>query len=154
MYRGKIGTPKTEAGKRNPVLPSDVVGRLAKHAGDADSWMLPAETGRPHATGALNKPLARVLKRCGIAKRVTTHGLRRTLDSLAVSVAPGELVRKVLGHTDAAMTRRYLAPATAEVAAMVEAVAAKVAAAKGEFRCELHIDRPPPSPPPTASLLN
>ncbi len=117
--------------------------------------MFPADTGRPHATAALNKPLARVLKRCGIAKRVTTHGLRRTLDSLVVSVAPGDLVRKVLGHTDAAMTRRYVAPATAGVAAMAEAVAAKVAAAKGvNLGVNPEPTDPAPAPSPPATLPN
>ena len=48
--------------------------------------------------------------RSGIQKRLTPHGLRRTLNTLALEVAPSEAVRKVLGHADAAMTERYLAP--------------------------------------------
>jgi hypothetical protein len=54
--------------------------------------------------------MGRALKRAGIATHVTVHGLRRTLNTLALQVAPGELVRKILGHADQAMTLHYLAP--------------------------------------------
>jgi integrase len=52
--------------------------------------------------------MSRALEKIGIQRRLTTHGLRRTFNSLALQVAPAETVRKVIGHADSSMTLHYL----------------------------------------------
>ena len=81
-----------------------------QNPGLREDWVFPSSVGTLLATGSLRTPLRRALKVAGIQKRLTPHGLRRTLNTLALEVAPSEAVRKVLGHADAAMTERYLAP--------------------------------------------
>ncbi len=110
VYRGVVTEDtKTDAGRRLVMLPPEVLRALGE-AGKADAWVFPSDEGTPLSTGILNKPMARAMKRAGIASRATVHGLRRTLNTLALQVAPGELVRKVLGHADTAMTLHYFAP--------------------------------------------
>jgi integrase len=105
---------KTANATRTVVLPSAVLDVLRPLAGDADAWMFgcTARDGKrvPHATGILGKPLNRVVKRLSITKRITPYAFRRTFNTIAMATAPAELVRKVIGHADASMTRHYLAP--------------------------------------------
>ena len=106
-----MGETKTEAGRRVVVLPPEVIKLLIDPGpGDASDWVFPSDVKTPLSSGALNDPLRRVLRRVGITKRVTVHGLRRTFNTLAMQEASGELVRKVIGHADSAMTIHYLAP--------------------------------------------
>jgi integrase len=127
VYRGVVGTPKTERGNRTLVLPREVLDVLPPvDAENPGAWLFPSAKGKPHATGALGKPLARVLKRLGLEGRATAHGLRRSFNSIALGVAQAELVRKALGHSDAAMTTHYLNLDVAALTKLGVDVAAKV----------------------------
>jgi integrase len=70
-----------------------------QNPGLAAGWVFPSAAATPLSGGALSKLLERGLKAAGIEKRLTPHGLRRTLNSIALQVAPGEVVRKITGHT-------------------------------------------------------
>src|SRR5262249_40014917 len=100
VYRGVVGTPKTERGHRPIVIPAEIVAALPPLATDPAAWLFPSTLGKPHATGALGGPLARVLKRLGMEGRATVHGLRRSFNSIALGVAQADLVRKAMGHSD------------------------------------------------------
>jgi integrase len=49
----------------------------------------------------------RALKGCGITKRVSVHGLRRTFNNLARQVAGDIVTRSITGHVTASMTEHY-----------------------------------------------
>lgn len=72
--------------------------------------MFPSKAGTPLSASAMRKPLDRGCKAAGIETRLAPHGLRRTLNSIALQVAPGEVVRKITGHTTVDMTAHYFAP--------------------------------------------
>src|SRR5205814_1605895 len=59
---------------------------------DAWEWVFPSANGKPHASGALTKPMRRVASIIGLRRRITPHGLRRTLNTLALQVAPAETI--------------------------------------------------------------
>ena len=63
-----------------------------------------------HPSGVLRKPMLRVATIIGLSKRITPHGLRRTLNTLALQVAPAETIRLIMGHVTSDMTTRYNAP--------------------------------------------
>ncbi len=65
-------------------------------------------------TGCLNYPIRRACSLVDIKHRLTAHGLRRTLNTLALQVASAETTRKILGHATSAMTAHYNARAMAE----------------------------------------
>ena len=52
-------------------------------------------------------PLGRALKRAGITKRVSVHGLRRTFNNLSRSVAGNIVTRAITGHVTEEMTEHY-----------------------------------------------
>jgi len=56
---------------------------------------------------ALRFPLQRVLKRAGITKRVSVHGLRRTFNNLSRQVAGNIVTRAITGHVTEEMTEHY-----------------------------------------------
>ena len=49
----------------------------------------------------------RALKRAGITKRVTVHGLRRTFNNLSRQVAGAIVTRAITGHVTEEMTEHY-----------------------------------------------
>src|SRR5262249_19838854 len=99
IYRGEVGEPKTHNARRLVVLPPEVCTIVRDlGVGGPGTWIFPSAEGPPRSTGILNKPIERAMKRIGITRRLTTHGLRRTFNSLALQVAPAETVRKVIGH--------------------------------------------------------
>ena len=119
LYRGVEGTPKTAGSRRRlPLLPELAEAlrlqreRLLReqNPGLAAGWVFPSAAGTPLSASAMRKPLERGCKAAGIDRRLTPHGLRRTLNSIALQVAPGEVVRKITGHTTADMTAHYFAP--------------------------------------------
>ena len=73
-------------------------------------WTFPSASGKPHPSGVLRKPIQRVATIIGLRKRITPHGLRRTLNTLALQVAPAETIRLIMGHVTTDMTTRYNAP--------------------------------------------
>lgn len=138
IYRGVVGEPKTNTGRRLVVLPPEVCGILRElGAGKPDAWIFPSAAGTPLSTGILNEPIARALKRVGVKRRLTTHGLRRTFNSLALQVAPAETVRKVIGHADAAMTLHYLHVDTEQRRQLGEGVFGKVREVEGKWKPEV-----------------
>ncbi len=138
IYRGEVGEPKTHAGRRLVVLPPEVCAILRELGpGEADAWVFPSAEGTPLSTGILNKPISRALGRISIKRRLTTHGLRRTFNSLALQVAPAETVRKVIGHADAAMTLHYLHVDTEQRRQLGEGVFGKIREVEGKWKPEV-----------------
>ncbi len=82
-----------------------------QHPGLAGDWVFPSRAGTLLSSGSLSAPMRRARKVAQIGHRVTAHGLRRTLNTLALQVAPSETIRAIMGHTTAQMTEHYNAPA-------------------------------------------
>lgn len=123
QYRGVVGDPKTEASRRRIPLVVELASVLREHRekllreqhpGLAAEWVFPSNVGGLLPTGCLNDPIRRACALVNIKHRLTAHGLRRTLNTLALQVASSETTRKILGHTTTAMTAHYNAPAMAE----------------------------------------
>ncbi|HEY4178129.1 MAG TPA: site-specific integrase [Kofleriaceae bacterium] len=117
QYRGIVDTPKTEESRRNLPLTEDLIQILkqhrqtmvaTQHPGLKRGLVFPSSVGTYQGSSDVNKAIKRAAKLVEITFRITAHGLRRTLNGLALQVAPGEAVRKVMGHTDAVMTAHYL----------------------------------------------
>lgn len=116
VYRGMVSTPKTAGSRRAiPIVP-ELASILAAHRSRVLSWrpscewVFPSSEGKPHHSGALSEPLSRAAAIAHVRTRITPHGLRRTLNTLALQVAPAETIRKILGHVTTEMTTRYNAP--------------------------------------------
>ncbi len=132
QYRRVIGSPKTaESARTLPVLPH-VWAVLKRHRAELlrvqnpglpKGWVFLTSRGTLLTSGALNKPLKRAVKAAGLDVHLTTHGLRRSVNTLALQVAPGEMVRKILGHSTEAMTEHYAAPDMAAKRAVMSKVA-------------------------------
>jgi len=73
--------------------------------------MAPAEAARlaplTPASGRRPLPLRRALRRVGISKRVSVHGLRRTFNNLSRQVAGNIVTRAITGHVTEEMTEHY-----------------------------------------------
>ena len=112
QYQGELGTPKTSGSRRRVPLVPEVAAIVEAHRvrleskGLSGDWVFPSSAGTLLSAGALRKPLQRAAKRAGIAHRVTPHGLRRTLNTLALPLAPAETIRSIMGHTTSEMTTR------------------------------------------------
>ncbi|HEY1810995.1 MAG TPA: tyrosine-type recombinase/integrase [Kofleriaceae bacterium] len=116
QVRGMIGTPKTTGSNRPIPLVAELAAILRAHEQrlkalrpDAE-WVFPSASGKPHPSGVLRKPIFRIASIIGLRRRITPHGLRRTLNTLALQVAPAETIRLIMGHVTADMTTRYNAP--------------------------------------------
>jgi len=116
QVRGMIGTPKTLGSNRTIPLVPELAAILHEHGcrlkacGPEMEWVFPSAVGKPHPSGVLRKPIQRVAAILGLRKRITPHGLRRTLNTLALQVAPAETIRLIMGHVTMDMTTRYNAP--------------------------------------------
>ena len=116
QYRGMISAPKTRNSKRAIPIVEDLASVLRNHH-DAvmahnplAEWVFPSAANKPHHSGALSDPIRRCAAIAEIPTRITPHGLRRTLNTLALQVAPAETIRLILGHVTTEMTERYNAP--------------------------------------------
>jgi integrase len=67
------------------------------HPGLAEDWVFATSEGTLLITSTLRKPFRRALAACGITRRQTIHGLRRTFNNLVRQVASGEVVRSMTG---------------------------------------------------------
>ena len=123
QYRGVVDDPKTEASRRRIPRVTELARGLREqrerllreqHPGLAAESVFPSNVGGLLPTGCLNDPIRRVCALVNIKHRLTAHGLRRTLNTLALQVASAETTRKILGHATSAMTAHYNAPALAE----------------------------------------
>jgi integrase len=110
QVRGMIGSPKTVGSKRAIPLVAELAAILREHKQRVPAnieWLFASATGKPYVTGALSKPIRRVATIIGLRKRLTPHGLRRTLNTLALQVAPAETIRLIMGHVTTQMTTHY-----------------------------------------------
>lgn len=119
QYRGMLGSPKTESSRRAIPLVAELASILKRHHEAlllsppvlAESiWVFPSRSGKLHPSGVLSKPMARAAHIAHIKNRITPHGLRRTLNTIALEIAPAETIRKILGHVTTEMTVRYNEP--------------------------------------------
>jgi integrase len=116
QYRGMLSTPKTARSRRAIPLVAELVTILKGHQKivveltPGIAWVFPSSAGKPHHSGALSGPLQRAAAIAQVSTHITPHGLRRTLNTLALQVAPAETIRSILGHVTTEMTARYNAP--------------------------------------------
>lgn len=119
QYRGMLSTPKTVGSRRSIPLVAELAEILEDHKralADApvvmrtSSWVFPSTIGGLHPSGALGGPMSRAAEIAQIGFRITPHGLRRTLNTIALQIAPAETIRAILGHVTTDMTVRYNAP--------------------------------------------
>lgn len=129
-YKGESATPsRKKSGRHSGAIVPEVVAVLVEHRAWLRSRGYDGPLAFPSAaeTHIDHRSFSRVLKRVaesvGIMRRFTPHGCRRTLNTIAMSFAPAELVRKVIGHSTAGMTEKYLATGMDAKRALVEAVA-------------------------------
>ncbi len=114
--RGAIGTTKTKGSNRSIPLVPELAAILKEHEERAQArmprleWVFASAAGKPHPSGVLRKPILRIAAIVGVRRRITPHGLRRTLNTLALQVAPAETIRLIMGHVTSDMTTRYNAP--------------------------------------------
>ncbi len=126
-YRGTIDSTKTGTVRTVPLTPElghvlEAHRRLlvqAQHPGLAAGWVFPSVRGGLRTSSSIVKPLVAALKKAGVRRRQTVHGLRRTLNDLLRQVTTGEVVRAVTGHVTERMTEHYSHVAAAEKSAAV-----------------------------------
>lgn len=132
QVRGMIGSPKTIGSKRAIPLVEELALILGEHKQRASEkretseWVFPSATGKPHTSGAMSKPIRRVASIIGLRKRITAHGLRRTLNTLALQVAPAETIRLIMGHVTTEMTTHYNAPSLKARRDVLSQIAAQI----------------------------
>jgi len=127
VVHGVFNKPKTKGSRRIVTLPQELLEELRAHIVRQDKeeakgrpLLFPTSVGTPQSPDTINYALARIRKRAGIAKNVTSHALRRTTNDL-IRQAGGELVaRAVTGHVTQEMTEHYSAVAGKERVAVLE----------------------------------
>ena len=115
QWHGVVSTTKTGTSRTVPlvgaladILQKHRAGLLARQVkGLGDGWVFPDPRGDLQRSSFLRFPLQRALKGCGITKRVSVHGLRRTFNNLARQVAGDIVTRSITGHVTVAMTEHY-----------------------------------------------
>jgi integrase len=116
---GEVGETKTVGTRRPKALLPEVIELLREHRawqienevpGLERHLVFPSRKGGYRTPSILTKPLARCIERAGLSKRLTSHALRRTTNTLVVETAGDATARKMLGHAPTAfqMTERYL----------------------------------------------
>jgi integrase len=115
QWHGVVSTTKTGTTRTVPLV-GELADTLRKHRtrllvrqveGLGEGWVFPGPRGGLLPPNALRFPLKRALKGCGITKRVSVHGLRRTFNNLARQVAGDIVTRSITGHVTASMTEHY-----------------------------------------------
>lgn len=115
----------TKTGKRRIVpFPSELATVLRahrqrlielQHPGLEHGWVFANGAGKPLDNGALFAKNRSVLKRAGIAKHMTIHGLRRTATDLLRRAAVDPVTAKaIIGHTTDRMREHYSTVGTDE----------------------------------------
>ncbi|HZW88769.1 MAG TPA: tyrosine-type recombinase/integrase, partial [Myxococcaceae bacterium] len=121
MWGGKEGLPKN--GKLRVVpLTRETVTALRAQQHLRGPYGFCHQDGRPFPHSEVKNVVPNACRRAGLAKRVTTHGLRHTYGShLVMRRTPLTTVRELLGHADLTMVARYthLSPDIAHAAAQV-----------------------------------
>jgi len=115
QWHGIVSTTKTGTTRTVPLV-GELSDTLRKHRarllarqvpGLGEGWVFLGPSGGVLKPNALRFPLMRALKGCGITKRVSVHGLRRTFNNLSRQVAGDIVTRSITGHVTAAMTEHY-----------------------------------------------
>jgi integrase len=104
-----VGETKTGNVRTVPLTAelAEVLRDLRRNARGGAGWVFANEDGGLLGPCALRFPLVRVLKRAGITKRVSVHGLRRTFNNLSRQVAGNIVTRAITGHVTEEMTEHY-----------------------------------------------
>jgi integrase len=121
MWNGTEGSPKN--GKLRVVpLTRETVTALRAQQHLRGPYVFCHEDGRPFTHSEVKDVVPNACRRAGLAKRLTTHGLRHTYAShLVMRRTPVTTVRELLGHADLTMVARYthLSPDIAHAAVQV-----------------------------------
>lgn len=125
---GEYVPPKSRAGRRQILLDAVTLAALREHRRQqeqlaarrggrlhGEGLVFVTRTGRPLTRVHVNYALRRIVKRAGIDKKITFHGLRHTHATYLLQRGiPVRDVAARLGHADPAMTLRTYAHATTE----------------------------------------
>ena len=113
---GRMGAPKTAAGRRHVAMPDGLREVLQAHRASLvaqqhpslhSGWVFSKPDGKPFSRNVFSEPVARIKKALGLPFRFTPHGLRRTFNSMLRQSAPDRVVMATLGHRNLAMTEHY-----------------------------------------------
>jgi integrase len=115
-YHGTLSTTKT--GKVRVVPVTDAVLEVLRQHRESlkargmrvgqNDLVFPADDGGYHHCSLLSGPFKRVMKRMGIQRRLTPHGMRRTFNNLMRQVENDKVViQSMTGHSDDRMTEHY-----------------------------------------------
>jgi integrase len=117
VWRGRLDTPKTEAGRREVPITAQLAKVLrdhrrqqlmGQHPGLEVGIVFPSITGGYRCGLALRRPLELAAQDVGVKLHVTPQVLRRTFNTLALLAGVDRVVlRSVMGHTDESMTEHY-----------------------------------------------
>jgi integrase len=105
-YRGKLKTPKTDAGSRTIELPAGLAAKLWELGADATGPVVHTMTGRRQSARNLSRTLEAARTRAGVPG-ATHHSFRHTHGSMLLD--EGWTIAEVaerLGHADPAITAR------------------------------------------------
>lgn len=130
QVRGRVGPTKTKRRRSVPLLP-ELADILREHRrkllerqapGLAEGMVFPSEVGTYLRTAGPRKAMLKALAWAQVRRRVTLHGMRRTLNNELRKRADGQVVRAITGHTTEAMTEHYSHIALAEKRAALESL--------------------------------
>lgn len=140
-WRTLVSTAKIDRRRRNPALTDELRRVLAEwreelnrsHRHADSGWIFPSRVGKPHNnTSCMSKAFEDCLKRIGVERRFSSHGLRRTANDLIRRVASGEVARAITGHVTERMTEHYSHVDVGEKKAAVEGMLKLVKGGKAE----------------------
>ncbi len=107
--RGVLGPPKTDKSRRLFVLSERACELLTEIKAEGTGVIVfPTRAGGYHrSVSTYNKRLKAAAAKAGIAKHVTSHVIRRTMNNAVRQVAGEVAARAVTGHTTKEMTFTY-----------------------------------------------
>jgi integrase len=126
---GGIGPTKTGE-TRVVLLPSRTLAELQAWRGE-QAWNEPddlvfasvVDRRIPMSAGAISHTFPIALEKAGISREgrnLVVHSFRHTYNTMLKRVMPGDLVRKLTGHSSESMTTRYDHPELADRVAALE----------------------------------
>jgi integrase len=156
QWHGIVGETKTGNVRTVPLTAElgEVLRDHRKAVRGGAGWVFPNKDGGLVGPCALRFPIGRVLKRAGITKRVSVHGLRRTFNNLSRQVAGNIVTRAITGHVTEEMTEHYSHVEGAEevrAADQVVALAGLCTAANDNSVAPLTAGLWPATSPPSAA---
>ena len=129
VYRGKVGTPKTQAGERTLPIPEALLPALAFHCQGKrpEEWLFPNAAGLPFDDrNLIRREVRPVCARLGIP-RFTWHSLRHTFSTYGGNNGVAmPVLQSLLGHTSANVTMKYTHPLAASQREAIEQLALKL----------------------------